>query len=89
MIKPGNCKSCGGPVDTDVGGGGWQCLCRGRCFEARYDSEQEAIVAWNNCDNTELEACCKLLTDAGISTGHASNFTELVEECIANIKDAR
>ena len=43
-----SCRVCGGSADTDVDGLDWQVLCRGRCFEARYDSEQEAIEAWNN-----------------------------------------
>ena len=33
----------------------------------------------------ELEACCELLIENGISTGHGSSFTDLIEECIANV----
>ena len=39
--------------------------------------------------NTELNHCCALLIEAGISTGHGDSFTELVEECIANVVEAR
>ncbi len=36
----------------------------------------------------ELEHCCKMLIGAGISTGHAGTFTELVEELMLNVVEA-
>ena len=41
--------------------------------------------AWNSRDKAELEHCCQLLIENGISTGHGDSFTDLIEECIANV----
>ena len=53
------------------------------------ETAEQATEAWNARDNTELEHCCKMLIGAGISTGHASSFTDLVEECLVNVVEAR
>ena len=47
-----------------------------------------SMGCWNARDNTELEHCCKMLIGAGISTGHAGTFTELVEELMLNVVEA-
>ena len=58
-----SCRVCGGSADTDVDGLDWQVLCRGRCFEARYDSEQEAIEAWNTRASMWIPVSERLPTD--------------------------
>ncbi len=48
--------------------------------------EDKLITWWNaRAPDKELEACCKLLIENGISTGHGDSFTGLIEECIANV----
>lgn len=37
----------------------------------------------------ELNKCCKMLIENGISTGHADSFTDLIDECIGNVLESR
>ncbi len=59
--------------------------------EKEKDSDREQVDKyWPLIDTkAELETCCQLLIKNGISTGHGSSFTDLVEECIRNVLEAR
>ena len=93
-LKP--CPFCGVEVEqgiTAVGQEevGYVVHPAGNCLLSNkmYNFTPADFGPWNTRDNTELNHCCVLLIEAGISTGHGDSFTELVEECIANVVEAR
>lgn len=57
-------------------------------FEGLLRPDDTGEVCEYSDYESELEACCQLLIKAGISTGHASDFTDLIEECILNVVES-
>ncbi len=96
-LKP--CPFCGGKAELkQYRGDGMSIRCT-RCVvkkqqRTKYQTlewlEDKLITWWNaRAPDKELEACCKLLIENGISTGHGDSFTDLIEECIDNVEGLR
>lgn len=58
--------------------------------EEKQSDRDQVDRYWHLVDTrAELEACCAKLIENGISTGHGSSFTDLIDECIGNVLESR